>query len=251
MSWRSDLRERMRSTGSAGRAIGRQFRSSAQRELSNVRALPRWVKETIVCLFIFALLLGASKADKGLALRLVGFARTSVTADITWEEVKSFAVGLPVKLKDLASLDLRNFWSRAVTGTPTELAWPVSGEITSFFGWRPNPDSPGMSLHQGIDIAAPKGTKVAVVLDGVVSNVRQSPQYGLVVEIDHGGGVSTVYGHLDSALVQEGDKLRRGDHLGTVGDSGNATGSHLHFEVRKDGIEVDPMTLLPPLVKGP
>jgi murein DD-endopeptidase MepM/ murein hydrolase activator NlpD len=251
MSWRSDLRERMRLTGSAGRTLGRRFRSGAQRELGNLKALPPWVRETIVCLFIFALLLGTSRAEKGLALRVTDFARTSVTTDITLEEVKTFGKELAGKLKDLASLDLRNFWSRAATGTPTELAWPVTGEVTSYFGWRPNPDSPGMSLHQGIDIAVPKGTKVAVVLDGVVSSVRRSPEYGLVVEIDHGGGVSTVYGHLDEALAQEGETMNRGDYLGTVGDGGNATGSHLHFEVRKDGIEVDPMTLLPPLVKGP
>ncbi|HHX29270.1 MAG TPA: M23 family metallopeptidase [Firmicutes bacterium] len=251
MSWRSDLRERTRVIGRAGRTIGRGIRSGAERELHSIRALPQWVKETIACLFIFALVFGASHAHKGLALRVTDFARTAVTSDITFEEVKTFAMGLPGKLRDLASLDLKNFWSRAVTGTPTELAWPVSGEVTSYFGWRPNPESPGMSLHQGIDIAAPKGTKVATVLDGVVASVRESPQYGLVVEIDHGGGVSTIYGHLDTALIEENQKLNRGDHIGTVGDSGNATGSHLHFEVRKDGIEVDPMTLLPPLVKGP
>jgi murein DD-endopeptidase MepM/ murein hydrolase activator NlpD len=251
MSWRSDLRERTRVIGRAGRTLGRDIRSGAERELHSIRALPRWVKETIICLFLLALILGASKADKGLALRVADFARASVTEDLTFEEVKTFAMGLPERLRNLASLDLRNFWSRAVTGTPKELAWPVFGEVTSYFGWRPNTQASGMSLHQGIDVAAPKGTKVAAVLDGVVASVRQSPQYGLVVEIDHGGGVSTVYGHLDTALVQENQKLGQGDYIGTVGESGNATGSHLHFEVRKDGIEVDPMTLLPPLVKGP
>ncbi len=251
MSWRGDLRERIVATGRAGSALGRRIRSRAQREVASVRSLPLWVRQTMACAFIFALILGASKADRGLAVRVADFARNAVTADLTWEEVKEFATGLPEKVRSLAALDLRDFWSRAVTANKEEMAWPVMGEITSYFGWRPNPDSPGMSLHQGIDIAAPKGTKVAAVLDGVVSSVRQSPQFGLVVEIDHGGGISTVYGHLDTALVQEGDKLHRGDYLGTVGDSGNATGSHLHFEVRKDGIEVDPMTLLPPLVKGP
>lgn len=251
MSWRNDFRERTREIGRFGRDFGRDLSQGAARDLITFRSLPRLVKEAIVSLFIFALLLGASKAGQGFSLSVVSFAKGTVSKDITYDEIKAFASGLPARVKNLASLDLKNFWSRAVTGKPTSLAWPVTGDVTSYFGWRPSPDSSGMSLHQGIDIDAPKGSKVAVVLDGVVTGVRESPQYGLVIEIEHGGGVSTIYGHLDSALVKKDQKLTRGEAIGTVGESGNATGPHLHFELRKDGIEVDPMTLLPPLVKGP
>lgn len=251
VSWRSEYRETTRVMGRAGREIGRNLGQGAVRDLEVLRSLPNWGKETIIALFIFALLFGASKAEGGSASTVVRFAKDSVSVDITYDHVKTFASGLPERLKSLASLDLKNFWSRAVTGSPTELAWPVTGKVTSYFGWRPNPSSEGMSLHQGIDIEAPKGTKIAVALDGVVTSVRESPEYGLVVEVEHGAGISTVYGHLDAALVKKDQKVSKGDAIGTVGDSGNATGPHLHFELRKDGIEVDPMTLLPPLVKGP
>ena len=70
-----------------------------------------------------------------------------------------------------------------------------------------------------------------------------------MVEVEHGGGITTLYGHLDSAAVKDQKLSGRCDWH--CGESGNATGPHLHFELRKDGIEVDPMTLLPPLVKGP
>jgi murein DD-endopeptidase MepM/ murein hydrolase activator NlpD len=251
VSWRNDFRERTRVIGRVGRDLGRDLRQGASRDLNALRALPAWVRETILCLFIFAVLLGAAHSEHGMSSGIVSLAKGAVSTDITYDEVKAFALSLPDRLKSFAALDLRNFWSRSVTGSPTELAWPVTGEITSYFGWRANPGSSGMSLHQGIDIDAPKGTEVSVVLNGVVRDVRESPLYGLVVEVEHGGGITTLYGHLDSAAVKKDQKLSQGDVIGTVGESGNATGPHLHFELRKDGIEVDPMTLLPPLVKGP
>lgn len=251
MSWRNEFRERTRVIGRAGRDLSRGFGRGAAKDLDALKTLPGWVKESVFCLFIFALLLGASRSGKGLSGSVASLAKEAVSRDIAYSQIKAFASGLPGKIKSLAGLDLKNFWSRAVTGKPASPAWPVTGQVTSYFGWRPNPDSGGMSLHQGIDIDAPKGTKVASALDGVVTSVRESPKYGLVIEIEHGGGVSTVYGHLDSALVKKDQKVSKGDHIGAVGESGNATGPHLHFELRKDGIEVDPMTLLPPLVKGP
>jgi len=213
--------------------------------------LPGWVKQAIVACFILSVLFGASQASSGLARRIVSFAKSAVEDDLAFDDVKGWVAGLPQRLRSLATLDIRNFWSKPASGKPTELAWPVSGQVTSFFGWRPNQDSGGLSLHQGIDIEAPVGTKVVSVLDGVVVSVRQSPTYGLVVEVEHGGGFSTVYGHLDTALVEVDQTVKRGEAIATVGESGNATGPHLHFEIRKDGLEVDPMLHLPPLVKGP
>ncbi len=209
--------------------------------------LPGWAKQALVAGFIFFLLLGASGAGQGLAADVTYLARQAVEDDLSWDEVKLWASGIPSVLGKIGSLDLRSFWSKAVIGKPKEMAWPVIGEVTSYFGWRPNPDSVGMDLHQGIDIAAAKGTVVGSVLDGVVSSVRQSAAYGTVVEIEHGGGLSSVYGHLDSVEVQEDQNVRQGDAVGTVGDGGNATGPHLHFELRKDGLQIDPLTILPAL----
>lgn len=238
MAWTKDYRERTREWARAGRS-------------ALPRDVPLWIRQSIACLFAFFLVFGAARAARGFSADLAAFARDSVNKDLSYAQVKAWAQSLPGKMRRLASLDIKSFWSRAVTGNPTDLVWPASGQVSSYFGWRPSPDSPGMSLHQGIDIDAPKGSKVASVLDGVVTGVRESPEYGLMVEVEHGGGLSSVYGHLDSAAVRKDQKVSRGDTLGAVGESGNATGPHLHFELRKDGLEVDPMTILPPLVKGP
>lgn len=241
MAWKSIYQERSRYRDRDRRVVGEHA----------LKSLPGWVKQTIVCLFMFSVLFGASHAPGGSAGNIVSFAKGAVEDDLAFEEVKAWVAKLPDRIKSLATLDIRNFWSRAASGKPTELAWPVSGQVTSVFGWRPNQDSSGLSLHQGIDIEAPVGTEVSSVLDGVVASVRQSPTYGLVVEVLHGGGFSTVYGHLDTALVKTDQSVKRGEAIATVGESGNATGPHLHFELRKDGLEVDPMLHLPPLVKGP
>ncbi len=227
------------------------WRNGIRERFETPRDVPLWLRQTIVCLFVFFLVLGTAKAEKGLAVDVATFARDTVRKDLAFADVKAWAQAIPSQVKQIASLDIRNFWSKAVTGKQTELAWPASGTVTSYFGWRPNPDSTGMSLHQGIDIDAAKGSKVACALDGVVTSVRTSPEYGLVVEVEHAAGLSSVYGHLDSSAVKPDQKVKKGDALGTIGDSGNATAPHLHFELRKDGLEVDPMTILPPLVKGP
>jgi len=239
MTWRSDYRGRTREWARSGR------------NLMLSREVPLWIRQSLACLFVFFLVFGAAKAARGFSADLAGFARDAVLKDISYGQVKAWIQSLPSEVRRIASLDISSFWSRAVSGKPTDLLWPASGQVSSYFGWRPSADSPGLSLHQGIDIDAPKGAKVASVLAGVVTGVRESPEYGLVVEVEHGGGLSSVYGHLDSAAIKKDQKVTRGETLGAVGQSGNATGPHLHFELRKDGLEVDPMTILPPLVKGP
>ena len=241
MAWKSIYQEKSRYRVSDRRAVG-------DREPA---ALPGWVKQAIACCFILSVLLGASKAPGGLATDMVSFARGAVQEDLSLDDVKAWAAKLPEGMGKLTALDIKGFWSRPASTDPTELAWPASGEVTSHYGWRANSETGGLSAHQGIDIDAPVGTKVASVLDGVVVSVRQSPTYGLVIEIEHGGGFSTVYGHLDTSLVESEQTVKRGESIATVGKSGNATGAHLHFEIRKDGLEVDPMLYLPPPAKGP
>ncbi len=238
MAWRSEVRERAREW------------ARPQRDPSASSVVPTIIKQTVACLFVFALVLGASHAERGLAVDVAAFAKAATEKDMLFQEVKAWAQEIPDGLKRLVSFDIKGFWSRTVMGERTEFAWPASGTITSYFGWRPNPESTGMSLHQGIDIDAPLGTKVVSVLDGVVADVRTSPEFGLVVEVTHGGGFSSVYGHLDSAAVSKDQQVKKGDSIGTVGDSGNAVVPRLYFEIRRDGLEVDPMTILPPLVEG-
>ena len=95
-------------------------------------------------------------------------------------------------------------------------------------------------LHSGIDLAASRGTPVRAALDGIAHVVVSAIGYGLHVVIDHGDGLTTLYAHLDSVAVSDGEVVAAGDVIGAVGSSGNSTGPHLHFEVRRDGIAEDP-----------
>ncbi len=117
---------------------------------------------------------------------------------------------------------------------------PVKGIVTSYFGAR----RWGGRIHVGLDIAAPLGTAVRAPADGVAIVAGAYPYYGQVVFLDHGGGFTTRYGHLSTAEVKKGDRVERGDVLGRVGATGLATGSHLHYEVRINGVPVDPYNYL-------
>lgn len=219
----------------------------------NQVSVPTWVRQTLAALFVFALLWGASRSPAGLSAGILAASRYAVNHDLTLDEALVWLRQAPDKLASLKwrNLDITVFWRRQVGMEGMTLAWPAQGAVTSLFGWQPNQTGPGMILHKGIDIAAPKGTPVQAVLPGVVVSVRESPEYGLVVEVDHGGGLCTLYAHLDTVAVKENQKLARGDQIGSIGNTGEAGTPHLHFEVRKDGVEIDPMTVLPPQGKGP
>lgn len=225
------------------------YRSRWRTESEPEYHFPSWAWQTLAAVFIFCILLGASRSNTGMALEAVAVARDAVNTDTTYQDVKTWIAKLPDTVAAISRFDLRGFWAERVTGRQSALLWPCDGEVTSYFGWRANDEATGMSLHQGIDIDSPEGGKVVAVLDGIITGIRQSPSYGLVVEIEHSQGFSSVYGHLSSASVVKDQKVKKGEAIGTVGESGNATGPHLHFEIRKDGIEIDPMTLLPPKAK--
>lgn len=99
---------------------------------------------------------------------------------------------------------------------------------------------PGGHWHSGIDLAAARGTPVMATLPGIATVVVSASGYGLHVVIDHGDGLSSLYGHLDTVLIASGDSVAAGEVIGTVGSSGNATGPHLHFEIRRNGIPENP-----------
>jgi len=114
------------------------------------------------------------------------------------------------------------------------------GRITSVFGPRADPIHGGAAHHRGIDLAAAPGTPILAAEGGVVRFAGDRGGYGLAVEIDHGGGLTTLYAHASELLVAPGDRVARGQPIGRVGDSGRATGAHLHFEVRQADRPVDP-----------
>jgi murein DD-endopeptidase MepM/ murein hydrolase activator NlpD len=119
-------------------------------------------------------------------------------------------------------------------------SWPVTGTITSPFGWRSNPFGGAPDFHPGLDIAAPTGTTVTAAAGGTVIMAQWYGGYGNYISIDHGGGYSTGYGHLSAIYVANGQTVSRGQAIGAVGSTGASTGPHLHFEVRINGKAVDP-----------
>jgi len=117
--------------------------------------------------------------------------------------------------------------------------WPLYGDITSGFGWR---RFRGVGdFHTGLDIGAWYRTPVAVTQDGVVTYTGWETGYGWTIEVKHTMGFSTLYGHLSRYLVSPGDEVKKGDIIGLSGNSGNSTGPHLHYEIRLNGVSVDPM----------
>ncbi len=126
----------------------------------------------------------------------------------------------------------------------TPSVWPVRGWVTSPFGKRISPFTGIPAFHEGLDIAAQTGTPVAATADGFVLKAGFSPGYGNMVEISHGYGIKTVFGHNSRLNVKVGQKVKRGDIISYVGDTGSSTGPHLHYEVRLNGLPVNPQKYL-------
>ncbi len=123
----------------------------------------------------------------------------------------------------------------------TPSVWPVRGWLTSGFGKRKSPFTGRQSMHAGIDISTKTGTPIAAPADGVVSYSDRKGAYGLVLVIDHGYGYQTFYGHCSKLDKKVGEKVKRGEVVAYVGNTGSSTGSHLHYEVRVGGVATNPM----------
>jgi murein DD-endopeptidase MepM/ murein hydrolase activator NlpD len=120
----------------------------------------------------------------------------------------------------------------------------ISAELGSAFGWRIDPFTGKSALHTGLDFPAEVGTPIVAAAGGVVVAQEFHPEYGNMVEVDHGNGLLTRYAHTSKVMVKKGDLIRRGQKIAEVGTSGRSTGSHLHFEVLVNGIYQDPQKFL-------
>jgi murein DD-endopeptidase MepM/ murein hydrolase activator NlpD len=137
--------------------------------------------------------------------------------------------------------DLQGYFDKARTllaSAPS--AWPARGWVTSDFGARMDPITAERVMHQGLDIATPHGHPVTSPSDGTVVFAGVENGYGKVITVDHGYGVRTRYGHLSEIAVKAGEKVKRGERIGAVGNTGRSTGPHLHYEVRVNGIPENP-----------
>lgn len=121
---------------------------------------------------------------------------------------------------------------------------PVSGFFSDGFGWRRDPIDGSREFHKGVDIVAPMGTPVRASADGLVTAAGRMAGYGSMVHLAHGFGMGTRYGHLSRVMVAPGQRVKRGDVIGLVGSTGRSTGPHLHYEVFRTGIQVDPRKYL-------
>lgn len=121
---------------------------------------------------------------------------------------------------------------------------PVSGLVTSRFGWRSHPVSGQDDFHTGVDIAAAQGTPILAALPGVVEQTGYSESYGNFVVLRHSDNLRTTYNHCSEILAKEGEQLARGDRIALVGSTGISTGPHLHFEVEVKGLKADPLQAL-------
>jgi murein DD-endopeptidase MepM/ murein hydrolase activator NlpD len=117
-------------------------------------------------------------------------------------------------------------------------------DYSSNFGIRSDPFRGTAAMHAGVDIRGPLGTPIYATADGIVAESDRRGGYGNLVEIDHGKGIATRYGHLSRLLVTAGARVKRGQVIGLMGSTGRSTGSHLHYEVRMDGRAVNPVPFL-------
>ncbi|MGH9657324.1 MAG: M23 family metallopeptidase [Bryobacteraceae bacterium] len=122
--------------------------------------------------------------------------------------------------------------------------WPVDGVLMGPYGRRNDPFSGEGALHTGVDISAPRGTSVRATADGIVTFAAYSGGYGRLVIVDHGNGIESYYAHLSRFGVVDGQEIRRGETLGSVGSSGRTTAPHLHYEVRLGRAPVNPYRYL-------
>ena len=132
------------------------------------------------------------------------------------------------------------------TWMPTgSFRWPTSGRISSYFGGRKSPGGIGSTNHKGIDIAVPRGTPIYAADGGTVTYAGWMSGYGYLVQIDHGNGYVTRYGHNSSLTVSVGQHVYKGQQVARAGSTGNSTGNHCHFEVRYNGVAKNPLNYLP------
>ena len=152
------------------------------------------------------------------------------------------AVIVPGQELFIPGAQMSSFALRKALGTL--FIWPTVGVITSPFGMRHDPFTGVVEFHNGIDIANVLGTPIRAAMDGKVALVGKNRGYGNFIILNHGDGFQTLYGHLSKSLVQKGENVNAGQEIGLMGDTGYATGPHLHFTIYKNSAPVNPLTYL-------
>ena len=162
-------------------------------------------------------------------------------------KIDDTTVGKVKKLRDeLGLMRFRPMPPKKQVGQQQKWIWPVESRIvTSFYGYRIHPIFKERIFHDGIDISESNNKPVWAVADGKVIMAKWNGGYGKYIAIDHGNGIISFYGHLNSHNVKAGDYVKQGQEIGKVGSTGYSTGNHLHFGVRKNKQSVNPLDFLP------
>jgi murein DD-endopeptidase MepM/ murein hydrolase activator NlpD len=189
---------------------------------------------------------GASAAAGGplVSLRDAGPATTSaeILSALTEQVGQLHALG--ERQADVLTLIESHLFEKRLDALLMPSTQPVDGPIGSGFGFRSDPFTGRPALHTGLDFPADPGTAIVAAAGGVVLSAGPHPQYGLLVELDHGNGLVTRYAHTSRMLVKQGDLVKRGQRIAEVGNTGRSTGPHLHFEVLVDGVQQNPTRFL-------
>jgi murein DD-endopeptidase MepM/ murein hydrolase activator NlpD len=178
-----------------------------------------------------------TKQWSDLARRSFALSNDYAKFDFKYDQIRDVISGIEGNIHKLDQflLDKESF----LNSTPTIL--PADGWITSYFGQRMSPWAGRLKMHEGLDVGAPYGTPVHAPADGIITYSGEKAGFGKFVQIDHGYGIETIYAHNQSLHVRSGQKIKRGSLLAAVGNTGHSTGPHLHYEVRVNGIAVDPL----------
>ena len=179
-------------------------------------------------------------------LQSVGIAAAAPAVGGPFEPAKVGSSSALTETANAVAEQLRRFAAFRDAAADAPVHRPLVGtmRISSVFGNRTDPFTGGKAFHSGTDYAAPTGTKVLATGAGRVVFAGNRSGYGKLVEIDHGGGIISRYGHMSAILVSVGDDVSTGDIIGKVGSTGRSTGPHLHFEIRRSGAPVDPTAFL-------
>jgi len=157
--------------------------------------------------------------------------------------LKDLEKGVLVNLSDLEGIkDMLEFRLEVLESLPS--IWPVRGIVSSGFGVRVSPFTRRNVFHRGLDIMAPRGSLVRTAGSGKIIRSGYDSTFGNIVVIDHGYGYRTIYAHLSETLVTAGEIVKKGHRIGRVGSTGRSTGPHLHFEIKVNGVSVNPIRYL-------
>jgi murein DD-endopeptidase MepM/ murein hydrolase activator NlpD len=178
-----------------------------------------------------------TKQWSDLARRSFSLSNDYAKFDFKYAQIRDVIANIESNIHQLDQflLDKESF----LNSTPTIL--PADGWITSYFGQRMSPWAGRLKMHEGLDVGAPYGTPVYAPADGIITFSGEKAGFGKFVQVDHGYGIETIYAHNQTLSVRSGQKVKRGTLLAAVGNTGHSTGPHLHYEVRVNGIAVDPL----------